>query len=285
MTPDPPAPSSWSPAFPPMAAFGGAPIYSAGGEALLVSVMNAAAGVTVTITGRTLALGDSKPSPFGVTLIPATDRSVSTRIIPIPDGWLLSAQAIVSAGTPLTGQTFVKLSLIHGTTSTAPELWTLCADYITAKQALSYPGAGIVDPTDTAGALRSITGTTPGAGVEITETVPTGARWQLLTFRYQLATSGTVANRQSSLLIDDGTTNLVYAGGNNTEAASSTYLYSYGTGFGPLTGIPTNALGESLPSPLFLGAGFRIKTQTIALQAGDQYSVVQYLVREWIEGN
>jgi hypothetical protein len=285
MPPELTPPSSWTPAFPPMAAFGGAPIYSAGGEALLVSVMNAAAGVTVTVTGRTLALGDSKPSPFAAAIVPATDRSVSTRIIPIPDGWLLSAQAIVSAGSPLTGQTFVKLSLIHGTTSTSPELWTLCADYVTAKQALSYPGAGIIDPTETAGALRSIAGTTPGAGAEISETVATGARWEPLALAFTLTTAVAVANRAVQLTIDDGASIYFRASVNVNQPASLVYNYGFVQGYGNPSISQVFALLSILPMNARLGSGHRIKTVTANLQAADQFSAVQYLVREWIEGN
>jgi hypothetical protein len=285
MTPELIPPPSWAPAFPPMAAFGGAPIYSAGGEGLLVSIMNAAAGVTVTVTGRTLALGESKPSPFSASIIPATDRSVSTRIIPIPDGWLLSAQAIVSGGTPLTGQTFVKLSLVHGVTGTPPELWTLAADYVTTKQALSYPGAGIIDPTDTAGALRSITGTTPGAGAEISETVPTGARWELIAFFASFQTSAVVANRIPSFTIDDGAA-LYYRGGFITnQAASSTIRYQLHQGGAAAVLDNANDQIRNVPVNNRLGAGHRIRTVTGAIDVGDQWSLVQYLVREWMEGN
>jgi hypothetical protein len=285
MPPELPPPSSWAPSFPPQAAFGGAPIYSAGGEALLVSVMNSAAGVTVKVTGRTLALGNDRPSPFEKTLIPATDRSVSTTIIPIPDGWFLSAQAIVSAGTPATGQTFVKLSLIHGTTSTSPELWTLAADYATAKQAVSYPGAGIVDPTDTAGALRSITGTIPGVGVDISEVVPTGARVELIAFAATLTASATVANRQVQLTIDDGANTYFRNSMNVNQTASQAPNYEWVQGFGNPSISQIFALTSIVPFNNRLGSGHRIRTVTGALQAGDQWSAPQYLWREWIEGN
>lgn len=285
MPPELPSPSSWSPAFPPMAALGGAPIYSAGGEALLVSVQNAAAGVTITVTGRTLAFGESKPSPFSKSLIPATDRSVSTTIIPIPDGWLLSVQAIVSAGTPLTGQTFVKLSLIHGTASTGVELWTLAADYVTAKQAVSYPGAGIIDPTDSAGALRSITATVPGAGAEVSETVPTGARWNLIAFRATFTSNATVANRSPALSFDDGANLLFSAPNPFLIAASTTTNMSWGEGIYHPQNLNTVEGLAGVPANNRLAAGSRIRTRTLNIQAGDQYSVIQYLVREWIEGN
>jgi hypothetical protein len=46
MPPTDAAPSSFVPSFPPLAAFGGSPLYVTGEDALLMTVFNAAAGVT-----------------------------------------------------------------------------------------------------------------------------------------------------------------------------------------------------------------------------------------------
>lgn len=136
--------------------------------------------------------------------------------------------------------------------------------------------------SDGPGVVRSIAGSAPAAGAEISETVPAGVRWQLLGMKYQLVASATVANRQSTLLVDDGTTTLFYAGGDPSQPASSTFLYSYGQGYGGvLSGGATNAIGRSFPSPNFLIPGFRLRTQTASIQVGDQYSSIQYVVREW----
>lgn len=218
------------------------------------------------------------------TQLPNTDRSAKAQILITPEGWLLGGEIFVSGAAPLEGQTYVVVEIVRGTSSSALPLQVVAAGYVTAKQPLPFPGVQIGSSLDGGGALRSITGATPAAGAEISETVPTGARWQVLTFRYQLVTSATAANRQSVLLFDDGTTNLAYFGGDPAEAASATYLYAYAAGFSPITGAPTNAIGRGLPTAVLLPAGARIRTQTGSIQAGDQYSVVQYLVREWIEG-
>lgn len=286
MTPDPaPPPSSFAPPFPALVAQGGAPLYLTGEESLKGTVFNAGAGVTVTITGRTLAFGDTRPSPFKQTFTPATDRSASTSFVGLPPGWLLNAQIVVSAGSPFTGQTFARLSLVHGQSSIADELATLCADYITAKQPLSYPGSGVLDATDGAGALRSITGSVPAAGAEISETVPTGARWELISFEADLVTSAVAGNRQPRLILDDGTNTFYQVADNINEVASNTYRNIWAQGM--TTGLAAifNVVREAIPVGIRLGAGFRIRTLTTAIDVGDQYASPKYLVREWIEGN
>ena len=280
----PPDPGSFTPTFPPLAAFGGSPIYITGEDALRLTVMNAAAGVTVTITGRMLEFGQTRPTVFTQNFVPATDRSVVTVVMPIGDGWLLNVQVLVSAGTPQLCQCFARLSLVHGLTSVAAEVFTLCADYVTGKQPLSYPGSNVVDTLDGAGALRSITGATPGAGAEISETVPTGARWQLIALTARLATSATVANRFATLKITDATPLILFwADPPEAEIASDSWAYVACLGGQRL--IAVNSTKQwGLPSTLYLPAGAIMKTVTAGIQAGDQWSVVQYLVREWIEG-
>src|SRR2546427_10496511 len=72
---------------------------------LRLSVLNALAGVIVTVRGRVLD-GDGRFVPFADTLTPASDRTVSTKTIRLTKGWLLSASVFVTTGAPITGQTF-----------------------------------------------------------------------------------------------------------------------------------------------------------------------------------
>jgi hypothetical protein len=284
MTPPDSAPSSSIPAFPTPDSIGGSPLYVTGEDALACTVHNAAAAVTVTITGRVLLFGQCRPTPFQQTLTPATDRSASVVRFQIGEGWLLNAQVLVTSGTPATGQTFARLSLVHGLTAAAVELFTIAADYITAKLPLSYPGSGVTKSTDGAGAVRSITGATPAAGAEISETVPTGARWELLSFDTQFVTSATVANRQSGLLLDDGANQYALIALQAFSTATQINRLVWGLGIGNSQPINATFQSTSLPVNQRLVGGHRIRTTTANIQVGDQYSAVQYLVREWIEG-
>lgn len=278
------APGSYAPQLPPLAAFGGAPLYVTGEDALMATVLNGAAGVTVTISGRMLEFGTMRSTPFAQSIVPATDRTASVVRFSIGDGWLLNAQAIITGGTPASGQTFVRLSLVRGLTSVAGELFTLFAGYVTAKLPQSYPGSGIAASTDGCGALRSITGATPAAGAEISESVPTGARWELLAFVAKLSASAAVANRQVRLTLDDGA-NVFFQNLNTfAETASQviTYAYIQNTSLGQL--LTVDQVVSVIPGNVRLGAGHRIRTTTLGIQGADQWSLVQYLVREWIEG-
>lgn len=281
---DPLAPGSYQPPFPaPLSIFAGA-YYSDGGESLLLSVNNAATGVTLKLAGRTIAFGESRVSPFEMNLVPATDRSTSTVRVILPAGWLLSAVVTVTAGTPLVGQCFTRLSIVHGVSTVGPELWTVAADYVTAKQPVTWPGRPIQSSLDGGGALRSIAGTTPGAGAEVSEAVPTGARWEPISFHARLVTAVAVANRFPRLVLDDGGAIPYgeYHPPPTAQVASTTAAYSWGEGVPAQVGQVNYQ--APLPVGLRAGAAHRLRTITTGIQAADQWDQVQYLVRETIEG-
>lgn len=261
----------------------GSAIYTNGDESLRATVLNAAAGVRVRIAGRFMHM-DGRVEPIADQLVPATDRSASVKSLPLAEGWLLNAQVHVVAGTPQTGQTFAVLSLVRGRTGAFEELATLAAGPVTAVHRVAWPGSSILSSVEGAGALRTISGTTPGAGVEVSESVPTGARWQLLQFAATLVTSAVPANRDPFVIIDDGT-NVLQQFGQGLITAASVTRRQYWT-----HGISMNATGfagsaiQGLPTSLLLLPGHRILTGTTAFDVGDQWSLVRYTVREWIEG-
>lgn len=282
MAPDPAPSQSWAPPLVAAADVLGAPLYLTGEDHLLVTIFNGAAGVTVTISGRTFPLGGTRPVEFKRAFTPSTSRAASTQIIPLGDGWLLNAQVIVTAGSPIIGQTFAKMSMIRGTSAVADELYTLAADNITAQQTCAWPGSGVQGSLDGAGALRSVQGTNPAAGAECSDTVPTGARWQLHAWNANLVTSAVVANRQSTLIIDDGVNILYQAGDGANQTASTTVRHVFGEGVG-FWGNPGGVFLGTLPTKLQLLAGWRIRTSTQAIDVGDDYGPPQMLIEEWME--
>jgi hypothetical protein len=248
-----------------------------------VTSYNAAAGVSLALRSRFLGL-DGEIMPSADLQTPNTDRSAKSTIVPTPEGWLLGAQIFAVAGTPLIGQCFVVVEIVQGLGSSAIVLQTLAAGYVTAKQPLSWPGAPIASSLDGAGALRAIVGTVPGAGAEISETVPTAARWELLTFAAQLTTAVAVANRVPVLVIDDGTNNEFLWPAQGNETASLAWQNHWAQGSPSAFTLGALTSNGPLPTNNRLGAGFRIRTSTVALQGADQWSSPKYLVREWQEG-
>lgn len=264
-------------------------LYLTGEDTLLLGVFNSAAGVTVSLTGRFLPVplpGDVQPPRVRVfrhDLIPATNRTLSTLTRSLGEGWLVDGAVQVTGGNPAHGQCYAIVSLQRGDTGALQVLSALARDYITANQRLGIVNNEFTGMADGAGALISVTGATPAAGAEISETMPTNTRRELIALRFSLVTSVAVANRFPQLILDDGANELTRIVVSAAEPASQTNFHSYGQGYP----VVTQQTGFLLPLPvnIRLGSGYRIRTNTISLQAADQYSAPQYLVREWIEAN
>lgn len=130
------------------------------------------------------------------------------------------------------------------------------------------------------GRLRSIAGTQPAAGADISEAVPTGKVWRLLSFRATLVASAQAANRQAGLRFDDGSAVFFEAPPKINQVASATQIYQWhgGSSLGNTISLTAEILFDA--DLLFL-AGYRIKTNTLSIQTSDQWGAPQYLVEEW----
>lgn len=266
----------------PQALMGPSPVFLTGEESLRVTSFGNAAGVTLQITGRVLR-PDNTISPIQGLQTPNSNRTAKVNTFALSEGWLLGYEVRASAGTPASNAVWVLVELVRGDGSAAVAIQALGSDFVSANSPAIYPGGAMLDPLDGAGCLRSITGTTPAAGAEISETVPTAARWELLALRAQLVTSGVASTRQPRLVLDDGTSE--YYRGANVDGigAGTTCVYSWAQGgYGGTT--PDAPVGAG-PCPMNnrLGPGHRIKTLSTPLLGGDQWSGVQYLVREWFD--
>jgi hypothetical protein len=172
-----------------------------GEDKLRVVSANSLVGVSLKVQWRTATLaGDVVPSSQDHT--PNSDRTVNRQDYELGSGSLLNVTVFASAGAPLSGQTFVIVQLVRGDGPAAIVLGTLLAGYVTAVQALGFPGSPIASSTDGHGAIRTIIGTSPAAGVECAEVVPTGARWELVSFVATIVTSATVITRVPELYVD-----------------------------------------------------------------------------------
>jgi hypothetical protein len=95
-------------------------------------------------------------------------------------------------------------------------------------------------------------------------------------------TDATVSNRVIRLQVTDGTTVLSTLSPNSLQAASLTRVYSNARHTQSLDASGNNLLINPLIDSI-IGAGYKIRTNTINLQAGDNYGTPQMLVEEWIE--
>ncbi len=253
--------------------------------------------------------------------IPANDRTLTTTRYQIGvDGTLTGIEVETIAGSP-SRDLFVKVTLED---DQKIEMGTLCQGYIDGattphgsgakpikatwnlrldswgyvsnvnlvlrgtilskkRQAGGWTGTN-EDSLTGQGKLRQITGSTPAAGAEVSETVPTGARWKLLSCHLYLLNSATVATREPSLQQGYAASAIltrVYSNAASTANGAARMYHSIGT---QIIDSTQSGNSQTLPLPdILMLAGWSIKTTTAALQAGDQYNAPLMLVEDYID--
>jgi len=253
-----------------------------GQEFLRITAVANVAGITVDVVTRVRKQnGDIARTLRRVT--PGGSRTATTLDVNIGDGALLSVIARSSSGVFGANLCFVALDLVIGQSGEQQQFVGLASGYVGPTAPLFAPLGLVQDFTDGAGAIRTITATVPGAGAEVSETVPTGARWELLSLAARFVANATVANRFFSLTLDDGSANPWFRSGQIPTAttAGQTVFLDWSEGMNSL--VTQQGFQNGLPVGNKLAAGYRIKTSTSGIQAGDQYDQIQYCVREWLE--
>lgn len=248
-------------------------------DTYLVFNITAVVATSIQLNWRVL-LPDGRIVPNQTLVTTSNIRILNVFSFPLTDGFLLSVLA-VPVGSIGRGQAVVNAHLQVGTGAASFFTMRLFAGYLTFFDFLGWPPGNFESTSAGAGNIRSITGTLPAAGAEISETVPNLARWRLKSFNFSITTSATVANRNPRLVIDDGVNQLTLQDVGISIAASTTQQLHWVPGHANPSN-QDNVLTAGLGPETILGPGYRIRTNTLLLQVGDQYTAPQYEVEEWI---
>jgi hypothetical protein len=251
-------------------------------DKLYIRARNSVTAAAVTISGR-IHQPDGHIHEFVFVHTPNTDRSVSLEAFDLGEGYLVGLAVHASAGTVRRGQCWVELGLLRGLTAADSVRQVLGRDYVSTDDAWGWPGAPNKSSLHGPGAIRSITGTDPAAGVEISETVPTNARWKPLAVRFELVTDANAANRSMQLSFTDGSAVYQRTIDNAAQTLSQTRRYNFALGAHFLSaGAASGEFVNVLPEITMLG-GHIFASVSTNLQAADNYGAPQFLVEEWLE--
>jgi hypothetical protein len=255
-------------------------LYFTDDDWLRLDSFNSATGVTLTVSGILVNPAGSVV-PFAFTQVPATDRSVTTTRFRLGECFLIHATVRVTAGTVLRGQCYVTLQVQRSEGTGGLVFATLAGDYVTSRYSPTWPPGKVVSALEGRGIMRTVIGTNPAAGAEITETVPTGAQWDVHGLSATFVTSATVATREVFLTIDDGTdiTLVFFAQGSQTASLTRFYrMVAFGYG--------QAVVGSNIPIPSILPIrmrpGWRLLTSTSSIQTGDDWGAPVMMVEEHI---
>jgi hypothetical protein len=258
------------------------PFYTTGEDNLRVSSYNSAAGVSLKISGRLLDTnGRATSDTWDHT--PNTDRSVKMTDITLSGSTLLNITVFASAGAPQIGQTFVKVQLIRGIGAGAIVLGTILQGYVTFSQALGFPGSAIQLSQEGPGCIRNITGTAQVNGFDFSETVPTGARWELMQVFAFYHASPAIGTRYTEFRTMVGAVVTMLVGAATSIVANGNGHFQWGPNLPVFAPTDDDIRQQPIPSPTVLISGERFLAFTLNIDANDQWTGPFYKVREWID--
>lgn len=210
-----------------------------------------------------------------------TDRSSTTFFFNMPESILLGLMLNVEATAIPRGSIYCSVQTRRSAVSSGGAYRHLVHGYIDGTFSLQYPYPRSEPAFNSYGRPRTIVGSDPAAGAEVSETVPTNAMWRLLSMAVTIVCDATVATRTPGLALDDGT-NLYYRGPvGQASTASQTTVYTFAN-VGASQGAGGVAAVQVAPYELYLPPASRIRTITNNLQAGDDYSAPVLHVMEWL---
>ena len=254
-----------------------------GEDNLRVWAMSSVVNIQVSVQGRFLDAAQGQTIPFSFPLLAPGNRTLTVQDFPLGTGYMLNILAYGPSSGVQIGQCYVCVQLVRGLFGGKTVLATLLAGYVGGFNYLGWPGSPITNMTDGPGALLNIAVSSPAAGQEWGQAVPTNARWQVLAVIFQLVTGTTVLSRMPAIAVQPTAQVDVFAGTPFQQAANLTDYYTFAPGWPYLDASGRGIIDAPLPRELIVRGGASIYSSTSGLQATDQYSNVVLTVREWID--
>lgn len=249
-------------------------------DRLYVSSNSLIGGQNIRISGRLLG-ADGLIRPFVFVHANSSSGVTVTEAFQLAEGFLLSVAAIPANNDPVRGQVFAEVGILRGRTADLQIVQVLFAGYLTEDHAIGFPGGRQMGTTEGPGRTFLQPSADPAAGAEVSLATPLDVRRRPLTARVTLVTDATAANRLPRLELAEGATVIWRSHPHDAQIASETRTYNWALGGVFAAAVAAGEHQNVLPEVML--SGMAIRTSTDALQAGDNYGIMQVLVEDWIE--
>lgn len=258
-------------------------VFSFTGEDVLeITSWNSAAGVRIVVQGR-VRVSTGQTKPFTAAHVPTSDRTATITVQSMPVGELLNVVAFCSAGSSIGGQTFVRVAVRRGAGAAFERLGLLIQGPITPNVARAWPGSNIITPSDGEPIPRTLMGTTPAVNTDWSETVPAGARWEIVGVYANLNTGATGLPRSAVFQMYDGSSIIQSANPSKDQTDTIQRYYSWAPNLPATTSANSPVYQQPIAQRIIMRAGWAIFTTTFGIGGGDQWSAPNLHVREWLE--
>lgn len=255
------------------------PLYVQRNDHILLVVQTNTNPITLVVTYRYLVPEGEIKEGQSITVLTTPQTLVEFSIF---EGWLLSFTARIVPPAAAGQWCFLQAIIVRGFIGAAglSQNGLFWQGYIPGSTVNGWPGTPAKEISDGAGFLRTIVGTVPAAGAEISELVPATRRWQLLSLRATLTASATVANRFVGFQTDDGANIPFSSRSSVAQVAGAAIAYSLIPGQPFYNDTTGNMI---IPAPVLtqIKSAYHLRSSTINIQVGDQWSAPIYEIIEW----
>jgi hypothetical protein len=253
-------------------------------DVLRVAAASSQTNEVVTVNYRWLRASDATVQYGQFTVAPGANRTISVTDQPMAEGFLLSVSCNAAVATTR-GQTFVRLFLNPKALGAGQPGYMLMADYVTTAMAPGHPNGRVVAPSEGPGNVVGVQLGIQPNGVDWTLTVPTNARWRIMSLLVALQTTPGGVNRQLTPTITTNAGTMFDRFISGSQAGGTQFFYNFSelpmeinTASGGQTTVIT-----PIPPGLILPSGSFMKPGTQNLLANDQWFLFNVQVEEWLD--
>lgn len=220
--------------------------------------------------------------PFNFTFPMPAGSARAGKAFSLGEGYLLSVSTITNAA-GFTGQTFVELFISRGNFTVAPltsNVQMLAAQYATQNQPAAWPGGRMITSLEGPGFLTTLNPANPAAGADIS-VVFAGSNVQARVHSVvaTFTASAAVANRVPTFFIGGNPALAVPA--TTAITAGQVKQFSIYEGAQPYTDGNGNFVLSMPQNSLAQATLFHLTSNTVGIQAGDQWSAVKIYEEQW----
>jgi hypothetical protein len=255
-------------------------VYITNRDALVVSAASSQTGEALTVNWRVLDTnGKVIFSQFVMQV--TNDRALNIHKENLPEGFLLSLSVKAAVATTR-GQTFARAFMTTSGLGLGQPSYMLMADYVTTAMAPGHPNGRVLAPSEGPGFVHATPPATSALGSDFVVSVPTNARWRIITFQVTFVTDATPGTRTPRLeFVEPGAIIWVvpppfqFGPGVNVTIAAGAIPVPV------LAGIGNYAW--PIPPDLILLAGANCSTATLGIGPGDVWQNGSFLIEEWLD--
>lgn len=255
-------------------------LYLQVGDLIKVDCWNSVGSVSIRLVGRVLRPNGTVVL-LNADLAPTADRLRNVFRIATVNGFLLGVTATISGNiAAFPGTLFMRASIVSNQAQDL-ETTSLFGGHIANDRPLGWPPGGVETPGSGPGTLRTHISTVPAAGSDCLLTFGNHFRMRIISAVATLTTSAAVATRTARLVIDDGTNFTLLAGPGATQTAGQTVSYQLSSY--PVS-VPASAPAVLWSAPPYLPIATLafVRTSTVNIQVGDQWTALVLTVEDWV---